>query len=68
MLALTFSSKLDWSFYIISINKIASKKIRGLISLMKFISPEVAYISINLSYSYAWNTLAMSGLVLLVAS
>ena len=42
MLGLTFSSKLDWSSYIISIAKTASKKIGALIRFMKFLSPEVA--------------------------
>ena len=39
---LTFSSKLDWGSYIISIAKTASKKIGALIRSMKFLSPEVA--------------------------
>ena len=42
MLGLTFSSKLDWGSYIISIVKTASKKIGALIRSMKFLSPEVA--------------------------
>ena len=42
MLGLTFSSKLDWGSYIISIAKTASKKIGALIGSMKFLSPEVA--------------------------
>ena len=45
MLRLTFSSKLDWDSYVISIAKTASKKIalkKALIHSMKFISPEVA--------------------------
>ena len=42
MLGLTFSSKLDWGFYIISIAKTASKKIGALIHSMKFLSPEVS--------------------------
>ena len=42
MLGLTFSSKLDWGSYIISIAKTASKKIGPLIHSMKFLSPEVA--------------------------
>ena len=42
MLGLTLSSKLDWSSYIISIAKTASKKIGALIRSMKFLSPEVA--------------------------
>ena len=42
MLWLTFSSKLDWGSYIISIAKTASKKIGALIRSMKFLSLEVA--------------------------
>ena len=42
MLGLTFSSKLDWGCYIISIAKTATKKIGALISSMKFHSPKVA--------------------------
>ena len=42
MLGLTFSSKLDWGCYIISIAKTASKKIGALICSMKFLFPEVA--------------------------
>ena len=42
MLWLTFSSKLDWGTYIVSIAKTASKKIGALICSMKFVSPEVA--------------------------
>ena len=42
MLGLTFSSKLDWGSYIISIAKTASKKIGALIRSIKFLSPEVA--------------------------
>ena len=42
MLHLTFSSKLDWVSYNISIAKTASKKLGTLIHSMKFLSPEVA--------------------------
>ena len=42
MLELTFSSKLDWGSYMVSIDKTASKKIGSLIHYMKFFSPEVA--------------------------
>ena len=42
MLGLTFSSKLDWGSYIISIGKTASKKIGASIRSIKFLSPEVA--------------------------
>ena len=42
MLGLSFSSKLDWSSYIISTAKTACKKIKALSRSMKFLSPEVA--------------------------
>ena len=42
MVWLTFSSKLYWGSYIISIAKAASKKIGALICCMKSLSPEVA--------------------------
>ena len=42
MLELTFSSKLDWGTYTISIAKTASKKIGTLICSIKFLPPEVA--------------------------
>ena len=42
IMGLTFSSKLDWGSYIVSIAKTASKKIGALIRSMKFLSPEVA--------------------------
>ena len=42
MLGLTFSSKLDWGPYIMSIAKTVSKKIGTLIRSMKFLFPEVA--------------------------
>ena len=68
MLQLTFSSKLDWGCYIISIAKTASKKIGALIRSIKFLFPEVALISINLLYAHVWNTVVTSGLVALVAT
>ena len=42
ILGLTFTSKLDWGSYFISIAKTASKKIGALIRSIKFFSPEVA--------------------------
>ena len=42
MLGSTFSSKLDWGSYIISVAKIAFKKFGALIRSMKFLSLEVA--------------------------
>ena len=41
MLGLSFSFKLDWGSYIISIAKTDSKKIGALIRFMNFLSPEV---------------------------
>ena len=40
MLGLTFSSRFDWGSYIISIAKIATKKIGASIHSIKFLSPE----------------------------
>ena len=42
ILGLTFSSKLDWGPYMISIPKTISKEIGALIRSMKFLFPEVA--------------------------
>ena len=42
MLELSFSSKLDWDSYTVSITKTASKKIGVLVRSMKFLSSEVA--------------------------
>ena len=42
MLRLTYSSKLDLGYYIISISKTTSQIIGALIRSMKFLSPEVA--------------------------
>ena len=61
ILGLTFSSSLDRDSYIISIAKVATKKIGALIRSMKFLSPEVAL------YLYS-ATFVMSGLVALVAT
>ena len=41
MLKLSFSSKLDWGSYTVTLDKTASKKIGTLILSMKFLSPEV---------------------------
>ena len=41
ILGLSFSSKLDWSSYIISVAKTASEKIEALIRSMKFLFPKV---------------------------
>ena len=68
MLGLTFSSKLDWGSYIVSIAKTTSKKIGALIHSMKFLFLRLLCISINLPYSHVWNTAVMSGLVRLVVT
>ena len=65
MLGLTFSSKLDWGSYIISIPKTASKKTGALICSMKFLSPDIA---LYLYKSTIWNTVVMSELLPLVAT
>ena len=41
MLGLTFSSKLDWGSYIISISKTSSKEIGAFICSVEFLSPEL---------------------------
>ena len=53
MLGLSFSSKLDWGSYIISIAKTTSKKMGALICSIKYLSPEVCCISMNLLYGHA---------------
>ena len=68
MLGLTFSSKLDWGSYIISIAKTAFKKIGALIHSMKFFLLRLLYISVNLSSAHVWNTVVKPELVLLVAT
>ena len=68
MLGLTFSSKLDWGSYIISIAKTASKNIRALILSMKFLSLEVALYLNKSTIRHVWNTVVTSGLVPLVAT
>ena len=70
ILGLTFSSKLDWGSYIISIVKAVSKKIGALIRSisLSFFLLKLVCISINLPYSHVWNTVVTSGLVPLIAT
>ena len=68
MLTLTFSSKLDWASYIVSIAKTAPKKIGALIFSVKFFPLSMFSIFVNLPCGRAWNTVVMSGLVLLAAT
>ena len=68
ILGLTFSSKLDWGSFIVSIAKTASKKIGALIRSMKFFSPEVALYLYKSTIRPYMEYCFMSGLVLLVAT
>ena len=68
MVGLSFSSKVDWGSYIISIAKTASKKIEALICSMKFLSPEVALYLYKSTNAHVWNTVVTSGLVPAVAT
>ena len=69
MLGLTFSSKLDWDSYIISIGKTASEKIGALTHSVKFLSLlRLLCISINPPYAHVWDTVVTFGLVPLIAS
>ena len=63
MVGLTFSSKLDRRFFIISIAKTASEIVGG-----SFFLSWLLCISVNLPYVDAWSIVVTSGLVLLVAT
>ena len=65
---LSFPSNLNSGSYIISIVKTASKKIRALIRSMKFLTPQVALYFYKSTIRFAWNTVVMSGIVLLTAT
>ena len=67
-LGLPFSSKLNWYSYIISMAKTTPKKIGDLTCSMRFLSLEVALYLYKPIYSLAWNTVVMSGLLLLAAA
>ena len=68
MLRLTFSSKLDWVSYIISIATTASIKIGALIRSMKLLSPVLALHLYKSTIRPIWNTVVTSGLVPPVAT
>ena len=68
MLGLTFSFKLDWCFYIISIAKTVFKNIEALICSMKFLSPEVALYLYKSTVCPLLNTAVIYGLLPPVAS
>ena len=67
----SFSCKLYWASYIVSIAKIALKKIGTLLYefvLWSFFLLRLLFISINLSNGLAWNTVVLCGLVLVAAT
>ena len=66
MLGSTFSSKLDWGSYIISIAKNTSKKFGALIHSIRFLFPEVALYLFKSTIRPCGNTVVTSGLVPLV--
>ena len=59
---------LDWGSYIVSIAKIGSEKIGAWIHSMKFFLPSLLFASTNLLCGLAWNTVVISGLLLLTAT
>ena len=56
MLGLSYSFKMDWGSYIISIAGTVSKKIGALIRSMKFFSPKIALDLYNLPCGLEWHT------------
>ena len=66
MLGLTFSSKLDWSSYILSVAESASKNIGALIHSMKFLFREAC--PCLCKPGHVWSAVVMFGLVILVAT
>ena len=66
---LTFTSKFDLDFYIISNVKTISKKIGTLISFhQSFFFLNLLCISVSLPYAHVWNTVVTFGLVPLAAT
>ena len=61
-------AKLVWGCYIVFIANTASKEIRALICSLEFLSPEVAHYLYKSTIRLTWNTVVMSGLVLLAAT
>ena len=56
ILRVSFSSKLDWGFYILSIVKTAFKKLKPLFFLWRFFLLTLLFISIKLLYTYIKQT------------
>ena len=65
MLGLNFSSNLDWGWYIISIAESVSENIGAFNCSVRFFPLKLLCIFVNLPYGHAWNTVVLSGLVLL---
>ena len=66
MLGLTFSSKLDWGSYIISIAKTASKKIGPLICSIKFLSIGITLVDAHLNWLNWFHFLIVKGGLLII--
>ena len=64
ILRLSFSSKLDCDSYIISSAKTRALKLGALVCSISFFLLTLLYISKNVPYGFAWNTVVNSGLVL----
>ena len=66
ILGLTFSSKLDWGSYIISIAKTASKKIGPLICSIKFLSIGITLVDAHLNWLNWFHFLILKGGLLII--
>ena len=68
ILELTFSSKLDWALALSLLIKLPPRKLEPWFVLWSFILLRLLCIFTSLPGDHAWNTIVMSGLVLLVAT
>ena len=68
LLVLLFFFELDWSYYITFIAKPPPRKFELGLNLWSVFLVKLFFISINLPYSLPWNTVVVSGPVLLVAT
>ena len=65
---MTFSSKLDWALALSLLIKLPPRKLEPWFVLWSFILLRLLCIFTSLPGDHAWNTVVMSGLVLLVAT
>ena len=68
MLVFSFSFKLDWGSYVITIVKLFSWKLEPWFVLWSLFLLRLICISINLTYGLSWNPVFMSRLVLLAST